>query len=166
MQGRATELGVFGATWATNTATALLTYGLARRWGRPFLATRLGRWLLRPRQLEKLAALYDGHGSKIIFFSRFLPAFRALVPVFAGISHLAFWRTAWPIALASALWYGVLVYAGAIFGRNWRVILEAVSGVNMVLLVLAGVLALTLTVIWWKTRHQPQETESREGRNA
>ncbi len=109
--------------------------------------------------------MYEGHGSKIIFFSRFLPAFRVLVPVFAGISHLAFWRTALPIALASALWYGVLVYAGVVFGRNWRVILDAVSGVNTVLLVLAGVLAVILTVIWWKTRHHPQETGSQEGRN-
>ncbi|NIU78069.1 MAG: DedA family protein, partial [Gammaproteobacteria bacterium] len=63
-----------------------MNYALARRWGRPVLGTPAGRWVLRPRQLEKLAALYNAHGSKIIFASRFLPAFRALVPVFAGIT--------------------------------------------------------------------------------
>lgn len=162
-EGRATGLGVFAVTWTTNTATALMTYALARRWGRAFLGTRLGRWLLRPRQLDRLAALYDGHGAKIIFFSRFLPAFRVLVPVFAGISHLAFWRTAVPVALASALWYGVLVYVGVVFGRNWRVILEAVGNVNTVLLVIAGTFAVGLTVIWWRTRHHPQETGSHGG---
>ncbi len=162
-EGRATGLGVFGVTWATNTATAWLTYALARRWGRPFLRTRPGRWLLRPRQLERLEALYKGHGAKIIFFSRFLPAFRVLVPVFAGISHFAFWRTALPIAGASAIWYGLLVYVGVVFGRNWRVILEALGNVNSVLVTIAGLLAVALAVLWWRTRRHAHETGVRGG---
>ena len=163
VQGRATGTGVFLATWATNTAAALLNYALARRWGRPVLNTRLGRWILRPRQLERLAALYNAHGSKIIFASRFLPAFRALVPVFAGISHLSFWRTALPIAVSSAIWYGVLVFTGAVFGRNWRAIVEALNNVNALLLAVAGVLGVFLTVVWWKTRHHPADKGSQGG---
>jgi membrane protein DedA with SNARE-associated domain len=148
---------VFAVTWGTNTVAALLVYGLARRWGRVLLNTRTGRWLLRPRQLERLAALYHGHGSKIIFFSRFLPAFRVLVPVFAGISHLAFWRTAVPIAIAGAVWYGLLVVAGVLAGRNWRAIVGAVGNVNTALLVVAAVLACLLGILWWKTRHHPHD---------
>jgi membrane protein DedA with SNARE-associated domain len=155
--GTVTGTGVFAVTWGTNTAAALLNYGLARRWGRLLLNTRTGRWLVRPRQLERLAALYHGHGSKIIFFCRFLPAFRVLVPVFAGISHLAFWRTAVPIALAGAIWYGFLVVAGALAGRNWQLIVDAVDNVNAVLLGLAVGLAVLLAVLWWKTRHHPQD---------
>lgn len=156
--GRVTGLGVFAVTWGTNTAAALLNYGLALRWGGVLLNTRSGRWLLRPRQLDRLAALYHSHGAKIIFFSRFLPAFRVLVPVFAGISHLGFWRTALPIALAGGIWYGLLVLAGALAGRNWRVIVEAFNNVNSVLLVLAALLAVLLGILWWKTRHHPQDT--------
>ncbi len=155
--GTVTGVGVFAVTWGTNTAAALLNYGLARRWGRLLLNTRTGRWLLRPRQLERLAALYHGHGSKIIFFSRFLPAFRVLVPVFAGVSHLAFWRTAIPIAFAGAIWYGLLVVAGVLAGRNWQLIVDSVNNVNAVLLVLAVVLAVLLAVLWWKTRHHPHD---------
>ncbi len=155
--GRVTGLGVFAVTWGTNTVAALLNYALARRWGRVLLNTRTGRWLLRPRQLERLATLYHGHGSKIIFFSRFLPAFRVLVPVFAGISHLAFWRTALPVAIAGAIWYGLLVVAGALAGRNWRAIVEAVDNVNTALLVVAALLAALLGVLWWKTRHHPHD---------
>jgi membrane protein DedA with SNARE-associated domain len=155
--GRVTGLGVFAVTWAMNTAAALLNYGLARRWGRLLLNTRSGRWLLRPRQLDRLAALYHSHGSKIIFFSRFLPAFRVLVPVFAGISHLSFWRTVLPVAAAGAIWYGLLVLAGALAGRNWQVIVHAFDNVNSVLLVVATLLAALLGGLWWKTRHHPPE---------
>jgi len=156
-QGSVTGLGVFLVTWTSNTMTALGSYAVARRWGGQVLATRPGRWVLRPRQLERLARLYDAHGSKIIFASRFLPAFRALVPFFAGISRLSFWRTALPVAAASAIWYGILVYAGVFFGRNWHFLAEALEGVNTLLLVVAGVLAVFIGVLWWRTRHHPAE---------
>lgn len=162
-QGRVTGAGVFLVTWTMNTGGALLSYGLARRWGRDVLGTRAGRWVLRPRQLEKIAALYNAHGSKIIFASRFLPAFRALVPVFAGITHLKFWRTAMPIAAASAIWYGVLVYLGAAFGRNWQVIVEALRGVNLTLLAIASAIGVVLVVLWWKTRQHPADSASGDG---
>lgn len=160
--GPVTATGVFLVTWLANTSAALLTYAVAGRWGRVVLRTRLGRWLLRPRQLERLATLYHGHGSKMIFFSRFLPAFRVLVPVFAGISHLAFWRTALPIAVASAIWYGVLVTAGAMAGRNWQVIVGALGDVNTVLLIVTGLLGISLTWVWWKTRHHPHDSRYSE----
>ncbi len=161
-QGRVTGTGVFLATWTSNTSTALLSYGLARRWGRPLLATRTGRLLLRPRQLERLAALYNAHGSKIIFVSRFLPAFRSLVPVFAGISHLTLWRVAVPLALASAIWYGVLVYAGTMLGNNWQAILNALQNANILLLIVASGLGIVVAFLWWKTRHHPQDETNRE----
>lgn len=163
VQGPVTGTGVFLVTWSMNTGGALLSYGLARRWGRDVMGTRAGRWVLRPRQLEKIAALYNAHGSKIIFASRFLPAFRSLVPVFAGISHLKLWRTIVPIAAASAIWYGVLVYLGAAFGRNWQMILEALRGVNTTLLVVAGALAIVVAILWWKTRHHPAEPATDDG---
>jgi membrane protein DedA with SNARE-associated domain len=158
VEGRVTALGVFLITWSANTASSLLNYGLARRWGRAALGTRTGRWILRPRQLERLAGLYNAHGSKIIFASRFLPAFRVLVPVFAGISHLNLWRVVPAVAAASAIWYGVLVYAGAILGRSWRALLPALNDVNYLLLVVASVVAVLLLVIWWRTRRQPLDT--------
>jgi membrane protein DedA with SNARE-associated domain len=162
-EGEVTLRGVFAVTWSSNTIAALLNYAAARRWGRGVLDTRLGRWFIRPRQLERVATLYHGHGGKIIFFSRFLPAFRVVVPVFAGISRLSFWRTALPIALASAVWYGLLVLAGGVFGP---VIVEVVGHVNVALLAIAGLLAGLVTALWWRTRRHVRhgvERPEREG---
>lgn len=146
-----THLGLlFLAVWGGNVAGAMLVYHLGSRFGLGFFQGRLGRLLLRPGQIATLGVFYRRYGFPVVFLSRFLPMFRAVVPVFAGISRVGFVRTAVPLASASAIWYGALVYIGATAGRNWDVLvaeLESVSG----WLWLAAVAA-ALPVIWWWRR--------------
>jgi membrane protein DedA with SNARE-associated domain len=143
---------VFATVWIGNVAGALLVYGLGRRYGQAFFAGGIGRWLLRPHQLTELDVFYREHGPRVIFISRFLPMFRALVPVFAGVSNVGFWRTFLPMATASGLWYGLIVYLGGAAGRNWRQILETLSEAGRGLAVAAGVLAVLVAWWWWKSR--------------
>ncbi|NIU78068.1 MAG: hypothetical protein GWN71_32300, partial [Gammaproteobacteria bacterium] len=55
------------------------------------------------------------------------------------------------------------VYLGIVFGRNWPVILDALNNVNTLLLVVAGVLAVVLVFVWWKTRRHSPESVGGEG---
>ncbi len=142
----------FLVVWLSNVATAMLTYGLGRRYGPGFFAGRVGRMILHPGQLTRLAGFYARHGAKVIFVSRFLPGFRAVVPVFAGTSRLDVPRTLLPIACASALWYGVVVYLGATAGEHWEQIRGAVERSGRWLAVIAVPLFLAVAWWWWKTR--------------
>ncbi len=162
-QGRAAPLGVFVVTWLFNVGSALAVYRLGRDWGPGFFTTPMGHWLLRPRQLDRIAALYERHGFKVVFASRFLPGFRAVVPVFAGVSLLGFWRTSIPLGLASAIWYGLLVYLGTMASRHWDLILGVFSNVNAVLLIIAILLAAFLAILWWRTRHHPDPSQTGGG---
>lgn len=152
--GRLDPWIVFLVTWVSNVTSAIVVYALAYRYGRAAFGTMVGRWLLQPRQLDQIAAFYARWGTPAIFASRFLPAFRAVVPVFAGISHVRPVRVVIPLASASALWYGVLVYIGATAGRNWRAILELVSRVNNVLLAFAIALLILVAAWWWRSRRR------------
>jgi membrane protein DedA with SNARE-associated domain len=143
--GRANPWIVFLATWLANVVSALAVYGLARKWGNAFFDRPVGRWLLRPRQLERISHFYDRWGPHAITVSRFLPAFRAVVPVFAGISHVPFARVALPVAIASAGWYGLLVVLGTTAGRNIGRLLELINR--------AGTLGIGLVYLWWRSRH-------------
>ena len=143
---------VFAAVWIGNVVGALLVYALGRRFGGGFFAGRWGRLLLRPGQLARLGSVYRRHGTWVIFISRFLPMFRAVVPVFAGIYHLGWVRTAVPILAASALWYGALVYVGAAAGRNLSEIVRLLQRSGFWLWVLALLLLLALGRWWWRTR--------------
>ena len=146
--GRADPLLVFLVTWICNVATAVLVYRLAHRYGRGFFTTRAGHWLLRPKQLETIGIFYERWGTPAIFVSRFLPAFRALVPVFAGVTHVPLRRVLPPLAVASAVWYGTLVYIGAAASRNWNAIMSFFAQFSTALMAVAAVL-IVLVAAWW-----------------
>jgi membrane-associated protein len=146
--GRADPAIVFVGVWTGNVGIALAVYGLARRYRQGLRETWLGRRVLHPRQLEQIRVFYQRWGTPAIFLSRFLPGVRAVVPVFAGLSRLGFWSVALPMAAASALWYGALVYLGATAGRNWEAIRAMVDRLNRGLLVVTLVVAL-LAALWW-----------------
>lgn len=153
--GRADPWLVFLVTWLPNVISAVFVYGLAWKYGRAFFGTPAGHWLLRPHQLEQIGHFYHRWGTPAIFVSRFLPAFRAMVPVFAGISHVPLRRIILPLAGASALWYGALVVVGTELGRNWEVILGAFARFSGILLWIAALFLAGVLIWWWRTRRHP-----------
>lgn len=108
-EGAADPFIVFLVTWSFNVLSAVGVYAVAWHYGRRFFKMPMARWLLREHQLEQIAGFYGNWGVPAIFFSRFLPAWRAMVPVFAGISHVRALKVVPPMVIASALWYGFLV---------------------------------------------------------
>ena len=151
--GRANPWLVFFATWIMNVASASLVYFLAHRYGRTFFTEHhLGKLLINEQQMRQIGAFYDKWGTPAIFMSRFLPAFRAMVPVFAGVTHVSFARVFVPLAAASALWYGLLVYLGAMAGNNWAAIMAFFSRASSILLGVAGVLLVAFGYWWIKSR--------------
>lgn len=156
---------VLAVAWTSNVAVALGVYTMARRYGRGIFGTRWGHWLLRPHQLQRLAGFYARYGLGAIFFSRFLPVFRVLVPTFAGITRLGFWRTALPLTLASGIWYGVVVYAGMLASRNLSRLLGLFDLVNNWLLALAALLVAGVALWWWRTRRSRREGSEAAGRD-
>lgn len=143
---------VFLVAWLGNLVLGLGVYAAARSYGAGLFATRWGRWLLRPRQLERMAVFYEEYGTLTVLVSRFFPVFRVLVPAFAGVSRLGFWRTAIPLAAASALWYGVLIGIGVLLSRNLPRLIDALQTVNTTVALVALAIASLLGYVWWRTR--------------
>lgn len=144
-------------TWSANVSSALAVYRLSYRHGPPFFERGAGRYLMKPHQMERMAGFYRRWGLLAIFFSRFLPGVRAVVPVFAGATHQPALRVVPPIAIASGIWYGGLVWLGLWAGQNLSRLAGALGRVNRTLAIAAvGVAGLAL--IWWlATRRDPDE---------
>jgi membrane protein DedA with SNARE-associated domain len=107
--------------------------------------------------MERMQRFYDRWGTPAIFFTRFLPGVRSVVPVFAGVSHQGWVPVAAPIAAASAIWYGALVWLGAWAGRRLGLLAELLGRLNSVLGVAAVLVTLLVVAWWWRSRHPPHE---------
>lgn len=152
-EGAADPWAVFFATWVSNVLTAVAVYGLARKYGLRFFKMPIARWLLREHQLEQIGGFYETWGIPAIFLSRFLPGWRAMVPVFAGVTRVTAWKVVPPMAVASALWYGLLVYLGVFVARSLETVVRWFGNVNDILLWVALVLAAGIGIWWWRSRH-------------
>jgi membrane-associated protein len=146
---------VFAATWLCNVASALAMYRVGRRYGRPFMQGPWGRRFLSVHQFARMQAFYDRWGSLAIFFTRFLPGLRSVVPVFAGVARQRFGGVALPVLAASAIWYGALVWVGTLAGHNLDRVMAALHRVNAWLVGAAVVVLVAVLVWWWRSRHPP-----------
>ena len=159
-QGVVDPWAVFLIVWLANVSTAMLMYWVGRRYGTGFFQGRVGRMILQPRQMAKLSDFYQRRGTVVIFVSRFLPMFRAVVPVFAGTSGIGAVRTAIPVVLASGAWYGLIVYLGATAGSNWEQIRAFVEASGTWLALIAGVGMAFVVWWWWKSRREEKHGEA------
>ena len=143
--------------WAANLASAAGTYALGRRHGRGFFRDGWGRRLMSPETLAALEEAYGRWGTAGIFLSRFLPGLRAAVPPFAGVAGLSPARALVPAALASAIWYAFLAFAGYGLAQNWEAVKALVAAANRALGVVALVVAVALVAwLWRRSRRKPR----------
>lgn len=147
-QGRGSVVAAFIATWTGNVGSAMVMYGVGRRYG----ASRLERRLVgdnAARAQQQLERLYGRYGAVALFASRFIPGVRALVPPFAGALRVPPWRAAVAIGSASAIWYGTVSYLGFTLGGNWRRVMHLVSDYGRVFAFAGAALLLSGALVWW-----------------
>jgi len=157
--GLAEPWTVFLVVWSANVASALVVYAAGWHYGRAFFRKGLGRRVLNPDQMDRMDVFYRRWGVVAIFMTRFLPGLRAVVPVFAGVSHHPPLGVAVPLAGASAIWYGALVWLGATAGRNLDTILRVLQGTNRLLLAVSVLLVAAVGLGWWRTRARRRKGE-------
>jgi membrane protein DedA with SNARE-associated domain len=147
---------VFALTWTANVGSGAAVYALARRHGRSLFRGMLGRHIFTPNTLAHIEEQYRRHGTYGIFISRLLPVWRGVVMPFAGIARVPAWRALIPMALASALYYGILIYLISRLGTDLDVVIQAVRRVNSVLAIVAGGLG-AIIVVWIVRRRRRRQ---------
>ncbi|MFV0624433.1 DedA family protein [Sphingomonas sp. ac-8] len=130
-------------------------YAVGRHFGyqglRPFVR-RWGRWLtLEWEDVEKLQRFFHARGGWVVFVFRFMPTFRTMVSLPAGMACMPHWRFALATFAGSAIWNTVLGWAGLYFGSNFRELDRYVGPVTIALGVLIA-LGYVYRVVTWKPR--------------
>lgn len=114
--------GVFAAVMLGSTAGAVFNWWIGRWLGDyEHKETFIHRWLSREPQREKIETLkrrFSKHGSAYITANRFVPAFRSLFFIAAGMSNLRLRNVVFFSALSAALWNSMLLGVGYAVGYN------------------------------------------------
>jgi membrane protein DedA with SNARE-associated domain len=132
-------------TTAGSVVGALLLYSLGRVLGHERLARIAARMpLVRASDIDKTTAWFAKHGWKTVFFGRFLPIFRSLISIPAGIERMPVLLFAGLTAVGSAIWNTIFIMIGFTLGRNWHVIEP-----YMDLLQWLVIGAVVVVIAWW-----------------
>ncbi len=97
-----------------------INYWVGRFFGPRVVKWRtFGRDLVQQKHLDKTHAYFDKYGVKTIIIARFVPIVRTITPFVAGIGAMEYGKKFLPFdILGGALWIGLLLAAGYIFGQH------------------------------------------------
>lgn len=79
-------------------------------------SSRLRRFL-KPEYLARTTQFYDRYGGLTIVIGRFVPIVRSFAPFLAGVAQMRYTIFLAYNIVGGALWVGLLVYAGYLFGN-------------------------------------------------
>ncbi|RZF64363.1 DedA family protein [Sphingomonas populi] len=130
-------------------------YALGRRFGvaplKPVVA-RWGRWLtIEWHDVERLHAFFQRHGEWVVFVFRFMPAFRTIVSLPAGMARMKHWKFCLWTTAGAAIWNTLLAWSGWYLGARFRM-LEAWFGPASVAIMVAVAVVYAWRVVTWKPR--------------
>ncbi|WP_395394844.1 DedA family protein [Novosphingobium sp. BL-8A] len=109
------------------------------------LVDRWGRWLtMEWHDVERAGKFFRRHGHWVVFVMRFMPMFRTMISVPAGLSHMKHVRFLLYTAAGAAVWNTLLLMGGQWLGRRFS---EAAAWIGWVTLALAAA-----TVAWYLWR--------------
>lgn len=137
------------------TAGNMVWYGIGRWIGiarlKPFV-DRYGRWLtLTWDEVEQLNRFFNRHGLWVVFFFRFLPTFRTMISLPAGMAKMGMPRFLLATFVGSAIWNAVLAYAGLLLGSRFQE-LQVYVGPVAIFTTAAVVVVWAYRVVTWKRR--------------
>ncbi len=165
LAGFATVRGEYSFFWVIIASTigsvagALVLYYI----GKVFGAARLmvwadlhGKWLgVSGKDIQRSINWFQRHGSKVIFFCRFIPGIRSLISIPAGVVAMPLLPFLLLTTAGSALWNIALAYVGVVLGNNYQLVETYISPISRVVLV-GGV----LLVVGWIVRRMIQSRRS------
>ena len=107
---------------------------------------------LKESDLKRSSDWMTKRGSSAVFLCRFVPVVRSLISIPAGAAHMRLWKFLLFSTLGTAIWNTILIYLGAVAGKNWEKIIGYINTYSYVI-----VIALTFVLIYFIVRRAKQK---------
>jgi membrane protein DedA with SNARE-associated domain len=136
-------LPAFAAGFLGSICGITVSYALGRMLG-PYLVTRLGRFLhVKPEDLDRVRAWYEGKGKYGLVISYFIPGIRHLAAYVAGSSRLPLPVFAAFAYLGGLLWSGSFISIGYVLGDEWQ---QMSVSLHRYLVIGAGIVTVVMAI--------------------
>ena len=133
---------------------SLLAYAFGLWLGRN--EERWPRWLRGDKTVERIHTVirrFDKHGAAYLAVNRFLPAFRAVFFVAAGMAELPLWKVIVFGGLSAAVWNAGILALGYAVGHNFDELKGIYQQYTLAAFAVVGAIALFFIVRWvWRKR--------------
>ncbi|EGX57822.1 hypothetical protein SZN_20781 [Streptomyces zinciresistens K42] len=135
-QGRMDVVSAVAWTTAGSVVGAVVLYWLGALLGRDRLVAVAARLpLVKVSDIERTEAWFVRHGTKAVFFGRFVPIFRSLISIPAGVERMRL-----PVFLAltaagSLIWNTAFIAGGYALGARWQQVTDLVGIYSKVILI-------------------------------
>ena len=132
-------------------------YALGRKFGyrglKPFV-DRWGRWLTVDWQdVEAITRFFHDRGGWVIFVFRFMPSFRTIISLPAGMAKMPRWRFLVATSAGTTIWNIILAGAGILLDRNFEQ-LDRYVGPLAIATMVAVLGYYAYRVVTWKPREE------------
>ncbi|OCG74603.1 DedA family protein [Microbacterium sediminis] len=129
LAGIAANRGAFplweAVLWATigSVVGALVLYGIGALVGVKRLVWIADKVpLLHPEDVHRTVAWFEKHGPVAVFFGRFIPIFRSLISIPAGVVRMPIWKFLLYTASGSLIWNTIFILVGWFLGESWHIV--------------------------------------------
>lgn len=158
-RGQGSGLLVYVATLIGNISGAAAMYAAGRRHGTGWIRRRFPA-LADERGEQRLRRMYSRFGIPALMLSRFIPGVRALVPPFAGALRVPATSAIAAMAVASAIWYGVISYLAFRAGSNWEALTKRIAASGRITALVAAAVVLVGAGVWWQARRRRRRSST------
>lgn len=154
--------GVILSATIGSVAGAIILYIIGRILNAERLAqlfdSKLGKLLhLKKEDVGQAESWFSKHGSKAVFFCRFVPIVRSLISIPAGIANMPLLPFLGLTLIGTFIWNVILVYLGRFAGNAWETIAGYVDVYAMIALAVFALIAVILIAIFIKQRFLNKE---------
>jgi membrane protein DedA with SNARE-associated domain len=166
--GTLTFIGVWIASTLGSVIGAVVIYYIGMWAGdtvmRGFLR-RYGRWFgTSEGDYDRALGVFRKYGAAAVFFGRVIPLVRTVISVPAGADHMPLGKFVLYTTLGSAIWSGILAYAGMVLGQNWEEVSHLMEQYSDVVYVIIGIIGVAVVGYFiytrMKNRNKPEPSTS------
>lgn len=122
-----------------------------------------GSWIERKRgdrgdrAIDRLVAKFERHGPMYLMINRFLPGFRALFFVAAGMAKMPAKAVLVYSTVSAALWNLLIIAVGTLVGANFDRLKQMLTQYAIIVWIAIAIVAAVLAARWWWKRRSAKE---------